>query len=1217
MVRSFSISRQCFLTFLLLFFTAVNADQFTLLSSDRDSGDLFGTSVDFDDTTAAIGAHFWEDLSPSVGNQGAAYIFEQAGTGAWIQTQIISTDNIPGFTPNGLDNFGIDLALDGDTLVVGAFKADINGMSDSGAAFVFGRDSSGNWNHESTLIPNDLAAGDRYGQFVDLDGNTIVVGAIEKSGQQGAAYIFERASSTSTNWIETEKLSLLETGLSNPQFGHGVAVSRETVVVSTSGQHANGKAYIYERTAGSWNVSTPKIIEGSTIGTVTGDNFGFRVSLDEQALAVSAINDDAAGNNAGAVYVFGRNFNPVNPEVELSNNWGLIKKVLNPDSPNQPSEFDEFGISVAVNEDILLVGSLNDDDFGTSSGSAVEFNRNVGGNNNWGFVHEHHAPQADQSDWINYGTSVAIEEDIFLIGAQHTFSNSGLGGSAYITESYLLENPVSAISFYRGQDPTAQLHMTDLAGNNLQQLSISSKPETVHSWSPDGTRLLFTRQSAAASNSPDIIIAEVDEQGIITSETNVTNNPFNDHSAAWMPDGNTIVFASNREDNNFQLYEMDVSDLSNIPSIPITKITTTNENELHPSVASNGTIAVTQNENALVLLQKMNDNYSVLPAIYNAVGVFTPSWSPDGTSIVFSAGSSPGGSVTNDLKVYRIDVDVNLDPVGTAVDISPGFGHGPSWKPNSQQVVYVANNNGAPGPITKLNVDTMTIELTGQVGNLPQWRPLQSSEPDSDGDGIPDASDNCPSISNPDQFDLDNDGLGNVCDPDDDNDLVDDVFDNCPVNFNADQANADNDSLGDACDADDDNDNILDLDDNCPVVANPNQENFDGDVLGDACDPDDDNDGVNDGFDNCPLVFNPNQTDSNSDGFGDACVASEIPSDVIIGFNPQIGSGVVFESGTSIGDNAVINDNVQLKENVTVGDDVFLDEEVVLEKLSTLGNNVSIGRYTKVEENVVIGSDNQIGENTVIKKDVVIEDSVVIGDFVTIEEGAIIGTAVEIGDNVKIGKNAWIAPGVVIASGSEVEEGATILPESFASVFSFSWNVNTIKYFIDDDNEGYRWGGGNYDKDDVAAMVESWVPHQSTFTMQRVFTAEDANILLQTKSSVFEATARANVLFLFGNLDDSDQITIDFESSNDIQFSIEEDWELLEVIHEVGHALGLAHTPFSDSPIPPTGVVPIMWVPSPSCIYFNINCGDSHLRNNWRITGVDIVSLQLKYGAPQ
>jgi len=145
------------------------------------------------------------------------------------------------------------------------------------------------------------------------------------------------------------------------------------------------------------------------------------------------------------------------------------------------------------------------------------------------------------------------------------------------------------------------------------------------------------------------------------------------------------------------------------------------------------------------------------------------------------------------------------------------------------------------------------------------------TNPDTDGDGIPDVNDNCPFVSNADQLDTDLDGLGNACDPDDDNDQDLDGADNCPLVANPDQLDTDMDGLGDACDPDDDNDQDLDGADNCPLVANPDQLDTDGDLIGDACDPDDDNDQDLDGADNCPLVANPDQLDTDLDGIGNAC----------------------------------------------------------------------------------------------------------------------------------------------------------------------------------------------------------------------------------------------------------------------------------------------------------------------------------------------------------
>lgn len=88
--------------------------------------------------------------------------------------------------------------------------------------------------------------------------------------------------------------------------------------------------------------------------------------------------------------------------------------------------------------------------------------------------------------------------------------------------------------------------------------------------------------------------------------------------------------------------------------------------------------------------------------------------------------------------------------------------------------------------------------------------------PDADDDGVPDSTDNCPAIDNPDQVDLDQDGAGDSCDLDDDGDNVADASDNCPTLPNASQADTDGDGLGNACDGDDDGDNVANEADLCP-----------------------------------------------------------------------------------------------------------------------------------------------------------------------------------------------------------------------------------------------------------------------------------------------------------------------------------------------------------------------------------------------------------------
>ena len=197
-----------------------------------------------------------------------------------------------------------------------------------------------------------------------------------------------------------------------------------------------------------------------------------------------------------------------------------------------------------------------------------------------------------------------------------------------------------------------------------------------------------------------------------------------------------------------------------------------------------------------------------------------------------------------------------------------------------------SNDNRATGDPSSLitwtapSTGTYSIKVS-RVGNNIKYGSYDlkiTPPPDTDGDGVIDANDNCPTVPNPDQADADGDGKGDACD-------------NCPTIANADQADADGDGKGDVCDncptvanasqTDSDSDGRGDVCDNCPAVANASQTDTDGDGLGDACDncptvananqADGDGDGTGDACDNCPTVANANQADADADGRGDVC----------------------------------------------------------------------------------------------------------------------------------------------------------------------------------------------------------------------------------------------------------------------------------------------------------------------------------------------------------
>ena len=156
---------------------------------------------------------------------------------------------------------------------------------------------------------------------------------------------------------------------------------------------------------------------------------------------------------------------------------------------------------------------------------------------------------------------------------------------------------------------------------------------------------------------------------------------------------------------------------------------------------------------------------------------------------------------------------------------------------------------------------------------------------DVDGDEVPNAIDNCPSVRNGSQTNTDRDSAGgdpqgDACDDDDDADGVPDArpdgsrWDNCRVDPNPGQEPGLDPRYGAACPpVDRDGDGVLEEDDNCerpgtPLASNPDQADLDGDDKGDACDADRDGDRVDDQYDYCPTVYSLERgVDLNGDGF--------------------------------------------------------------------------------------------------------------------------------------------------------------------------------------------------------------------------------------------------------------------------------------------------------------------------------------------------------------
>ena len=373
------------------------SQQAYLKASNTDENDGFGDSVSVSGDTVVVSARF-EDSSAtgingdqsdnSAGFAGAAYVFARTGS-TWSQEAYLKASNT-----DFEDQFGTDVAVSGDTVVVGArgessSATGVNGdQSDnsenrSGAAYVFVR-AAGAWSQQAYIKASNTGTFDAFGDTVAISGDTVVVGAPTEdssamgvNGDQsdnstptsGATYVFARTGST---WSQQAYLKASNTD-ENDQFGISVAVSGDLVVVGalredSSAKFVNGDqsddsatdagaAYVFARTGSTW--SQQAYLKASNAGA--GDLFGTSVAVsgddvfigtpreDSSATGVSGDQFDNGANNSGAAYLF---------EIAALDTIGsAICQPALPNSFGQPGTLIAEGSNVAADNNLTFLAT--------------------------------------------------------------------------------------------------------------------------------------------------------------------------------------------------------------------------------------------------------------------------------------------------------------------------------------------------------------------------------------------------------------------------------------------------------------------------------------------------------------------------------------------------------------------------------------------------------------------------------------------------------------------------------------------------------------------------------------------------------------------------------------------------------------------------------------------------------------------------------------------
>jgi hypothetical protein len=320
----------------------------------------------------------------------------------------------PGMVPQPGRQHGYSVAVAGGLTVVGAPAYDEYTATNSGVVKIYATDTGALL---YTLHKPDEVALSLFGFSVAVQGSRVVVGApgspVASVAGVGRVFVYDLAGPDPI----TPTVILDEPGAAaNDQFGFSVAFSGNRVVVGApysdvSASNA-GRAYVFDLSSGT--PSTPALTLSNPDPAVD-DQFGNAVAVSGDRVVVGAYGDDTGAGNAGTVYAYDLGGEtPAMPTLTLHD--------------PSPAGDDQFGISVAVSGNRLVVGVYGDDTGGLDAGAAYVYDLS-GGTPTTPTVTLFN-PTPSTSD--QFGHAVAIEGSQVLVGTHQDDTAATDAGTAYL-----------------------------------------------------------------------------------------------------------------------------------------------------------------------------------------------------------------------------------------------------------------------------------------------------------------------------------------------------------------------------------------------------------------------------------------------------------------------------------------------------------------------------------------------------------------------------------------------------------------------------------------------------------------------------------------------------------------------------------------------------------------------------------------------------------------
>jgi len=427
-----------------------------ILASEPNDDDQFGSDVGVDGDRVIVGATFNDERALDAG---AAYIFEW-NESTWVQSKLTASD------AHEDQRFGRSVAISGSYAVVGAYRDDEKGEK-AGAVYIF-KSESGTWNQKAKLTALDDAEADRFGVSVDIDGGRrVIVGAYlggdDSCAAEGFAYIFDRDYGAET-WSQRAKLTSAAPACSST-FGYSVSVSGNRCVVGEpQGDFVQpptlvGSAYIFATTDGiSW-IHEATLAPPAGDGE-NGDKFGKSVTMDGNNVVVGAQGEDDGPDQPqmiGSAYYWQRT---------TGKTWEYKQKIR----PSLCETEDDFGRSVSVAGSHLIIGSTGRDKVSpsvTNAGGAFLFRLNTT-TGLWEQQNEIFAGDAGQNDL--FGIDVSIGSTYAVVGFNR-HEHDGAGRNR------------GAASIYAGFDVLGKVEnagqLKDSVGFSMQNYPNPCNPTTI------------------------------------------------------------------------------------------------------------------------------------------------------------------------------------------------------------------------------------------------------------------------------------------------------------------------------------------------------------------------------------------------------------------------------------------------------------------------------------------------------------------------------------------------------------------------------------------------------------------------------------------------------------------------------------------------------------------------------------------------------------------